>query len=92
MIFLFGTDKLRTRLHRRGNPRIIPDREAKRCIDRERNRRHQVWIEFEIQSATFREHGHNPKECGLIVCWEHNWSECSLEVVELRSLIDQLER
>jgi hypothetical protein len=27
----------------------------------------------------------------LIVCWEHDWLQCPLEVLELRSVIDSLE-
>jgi hypothetical protein len=23
----------------------------------------------------------------VIVCWEHNWPECPIEVIELRSLV-----
>ena len=68
-----------------------PDCEAKRCIDRTRDRWQRVRIEFEYQSKSFQDHGHNPAECDLIVCWEHNWPECSLEVLELRRVIDDLE-
>ena len=25
--------------------------------------------------------------CDLIVCWEHNWEECPLEVIELKTVI-----
>lgn len=47
----------------------------------------KVYIEFEFKSSHFREHGHNPKECDLIVCWEHDWPECPIEVIELRDVI-----
>lgn len=47
-------------------------------------------IEFEFKSSHFREHGHNPKECDIIVCWEHDWKECPIEVIELKSLIKKL--
>jgi hypothetical protein len=30
---------------------------------------------------------HDPKGCDLIVCWEHNWPECPLEVLELRAIV-----
>jgi hypothetical protein len=43
-----------------------------------------VRIEFEFESKSFVWHGHDAKECDLIVCWENNWPECPLEVVELR--------
>lgn len=69
----------------------FPDCEAKRCVDTKRNRWQRVKIEFEYQSSNFRQHGHDPNKCDLIVCWEHNWSECPLEVLELRTLINELD-
>lgn len=47
----------------------------------------KILIEFEYQSSNFKSHGHDPKECNLIVCWEHDWKECPLEVIELKSEI-----
>jgi hypothetical protein len=26
------------------------------------------------------------EECDMIVCWRHNWEDCPLEVLELKSL------
>jgi hypothetical protein len=69
-----------------------PDCEAMRCVDTERDRWQRVRIEFEYRSSNFRDHKHDPTLCDLIVCWEHNWPECPLEVLELRSVIDSLER
>jgi hypothetical protein len=43
-----------------------------------------VRIEIEFLSRNFLQHFHDPKECDLIVCWENNWAECPLEVVELK--------
>jgi len=51
----------------------------------------RVRIEFEFESRNFRTHGHNPAECDVVVCWKHNWPECPLEVLELRSVLDELE-
>jgi hypothetical protein len=42
----------------------------------------RVYIEFEYQSANFKAHGHEPENCDMIVCWEHDWLECPLEVIE----------
>jgi len=67
-----------------------PDCEGKRCIDRRRNRWQRARIEFEYLSSNFRDHGHDPEQCDVIVCWEHNWPECPLEVIELRRVIDEL--
>jgi len=68
----------------------FPDCEAKRQVDAGKWQR--VSIEFEFESRNFRDHGHSPDGCDLIVCWRHNWPECPahLEVVELRSVIKTL--
>jgi len=46
-----------------------------------------VIIEFEFRSRNFRRHRHDAKKCDLIVCWEHDWPECPLEVVELKKVV-----
>lgn len=68
-----------------------PDCEAKRRVDSRLDRWQRVRIEFEFYSSNFKDHGHDPAGCDLIVCWEHDWPECPLEGIELRSVIDQLE-
>ena len=68
----------------------FPDCEAKRCVDVARNRWQRVRIEFEYLSRNFRDHRHDPAGCDLIVCWRHDWPECPLEVIELRSVVTQL--
>lgn len=50
----------------------------------------KVYIEFEYKSSHFRDHGHDPKGCDLIVCWEHDWPDCPIEVIELRDVIKPL--
>jgi hypothetical protein len=50
----------------------------------------RVAIEFEYQSLNFKQHGHDPKKCDLIICWEHNWDNCPIEVLELKSEIQGL--
>jgi hypothetical protein len=49
-----------------------------------------VRIEFELMSRTFRDDGHKARDCDLIVCWEDNWPESPLEVLELRREIAML--
>lgn len=68
----------------------FPDCEAKRLVDSKKGLWQRVRIEFEFQSRSFRDHGHDPNFCDLIVCWEHNWPDCPLEVIELRESIKQL--
>lgn len=69
----------------------FPDCEGKRSIDQKRQRWEHVLIEFEYRSSNFfREHGHSPDDCDLIVCWIHDWPDCPIEVLELRSQIKYL--
>jgi len=66
----------------------FPDCEAKRRVGKGRWER--VRIEFEYQSRNFSVHGHDPGSCDLVVCWEDNWPECPIEVIELSSAIKEL--
>ncbi len=49
-----------------------------------------IWIEFEYKSSQFKVHKHDPKECDIIICWEHDWKSCPLEVIELKSIIRKI--
>lgn len=51
----------------------------------------KVSIEFEYLSSHFRDHKHDYEKCDIIVCWEHDWKDCPLEVIELKSEIANLE-
>lgn len=62
-----------------------PDCEALRQVERDRWQR--VRIEFEFESRNFLTHVHPAAECDLIVCWSHNWVDCPLEVLELKSVV-----
>lgn len=68
-----------------------PDCEAKRRVDPKGERWQRVRIEFEFRSRNFQAHGHDPASCDVVVCWQHDWPECPLEVIELRKVIDALE-
>ncbi len=61
-----------------------PDAKARRKTHRGWE---DVWIEFEYRSSSFKVHGHDPKECDIIVCWEHDWKECPLEVIKLKKIL-----
>jgi hypothetical protein len=65
-----------------------PDCEAKRQVAKGKWER--VRIEFEFESRNFRDLGHNPDECDIIVCWRNNWPDCPIEVVELATEIKTL--
>jgi hypothetical protein len=48
-------------------------------------------VEFEYRSSNFKQHGHDSNNCDMIICWEHDWNDCSLEVVELKDRIKAME-
>jgi hypothetical protein len=51
----------------------------------------RVRVEFEYRSSEFRQRGEDSDRCDMIVCWEHDWADCPVEVVELRDRIRELE-
>lgn len=65
----------------------FPDCEVMREVESGRWQRRLA--EFEYESRNFLIHGHDPEECDMIICWEHNWPECPewIEVVELRKVL-----
>jgi hypothetical protein len=84
VVFLFGALAERlgfivTRLQTE-----FPDCEA--MWEVEENRWQRVLIEFEFESRNFLKHMHEASRCDMIVCWEHNWPECPLEVVALKKV------
>lgn len=66
----------------------FPDCEGKRKVDTHTWER--VRIEFEFKSSNFLKHTHDPNLCDLIICWEHDWLNSPLEVLELRKEIQKL--
>jgi hypothetical protein len=85
VVFLFGwmAPQLGYVVHRI-QPEF-PDCEAMRRVGEDKCE--LVRIEFEHESRNFLKHMHDVKGCDLIVCWRHNWPECPLEVVELKTEI-----
>ncbi|MDA0664144.1 MAG: hypothetical protein O3B08_15085, partial [Proteobacteria bacterium] len=49
-----------------------------------------VRIEFEFRSRSFFYHGHDADQCDVIICWQHDWPDCPLEVLELSSAIAEM--
>ena len=63
----------------------FPDGEGMRLMD-DGSWEH-VFFEVELLSRNFVTHMHDPRGCDFIICWEHNWPECPLPVIELRKLV-----
>jgi hypothetical protein len=68
----------------------FPDCEAMREVGSGRWQR--LRIEFEFESRNFLYHGHAVDGCDLIVCWRHNWEECPVEILELKSVVEKMGR
>lgn len=85
VIFLFGAMAEQMGFQMLRIQTEYPDGEALRVM--EENRLQRVRIEFEFESRNFLRHNHDPELCDLIVCWEDNWPDAPLEVIELRKAI-----
>jgi hypothetical protein len=48
-------------------------------------------VEFEYRSSDYRRQGENSDHCDALVCWEHDWTDCPYEVIELRDRIREME-
>ncbi len=90
VVFLFGMVCLELGFVVEAVRTGYPDCEAKRRVNRKRDEWERVRIEFEYGSSHFREHGHDLNGCDVIVCWQHDWLECPLEVIELKTTIQSL--
>lgn len=73
-----------------GNRSEFPDCKARRREKAQREHFSDCLIEYEFSSRDFKRHRHDPKGCNLIVCWEHNWPDCPVEVLELKQAIKGL--
>jgi hypothetical protein len=91
VVYLFGMVSAELGISVEAVQPAFPDCQAKRCVDDRQNCWQLVRIEFEFRSSNFRDHGHDPAGCDLIVCWEHDWPDCPLEVIELRAVIAKLD-
>lgn len=68
----------------------FPDCEGKYLYDRRRNLWAKARIEFEFRASNFLQHGHDPNLCDFIVCWENDWPDCPINVIDLRKEILKL--
>jgi hypothetical protein len=90
VIYLFGMISYELGYSIKSVMTEFPDCEAKRCIDTANDKWKRLSLHFEYKSSDFLAHGHDAEKCDLIVCWNHDWGEAPIEVLELRSLIDRL--
>ncbi len=69
----------------------FPDCIARRQVSK--NKWEEIRIEFEYESKSFVDHGHDVNGADMIICWKHNWKDCpeDIEVIELSSIMEDLE-
>jgi len=92
VIFLFGKISEEMGFNIEAIQQGFPDCDGKRLINKNKNLWEPVSIEFEYNSKAFSEHGHDPEKCDVIICWNHDWADCPLEVVELKEEIKRLRK
>jgi hypothetical protein len=90
VIFLFGVLAQELRFAVTRIQPAFPDCEAMHEV--RPGQWQKLRIEFEFESRNFLIHGHSPDDCDLIVCWNHNWEGCTVEVLELKQEIVRLAR
>ena len=89
VIFLFS------KLHSRLSPPIVieaiqpwfPDAKGRRKTERGWE---DLWIEFKYRSSGAKIYRNLAEQCDVIVCWEHDWKECPIEVIELKTVLEGL--
>ena len=87
VVFLFGMVCLELGFMIESVRTGYPDCEGKRCVDQKKMIWEPILIEFEFKSSNFN---HDPAGCDLVVCWIHDWPECPIEVLELKSFLQRL--
>jgi hypothetical protein len=87
VLFLFGVLAAGLGFRVERIQKAFPDCEAKREVAP--GKWELVFVEFELYSRNFKEHGHDPTKCHAIVCWKHNWPDVpeGLEVIELSKVV-----
>jgi len=91
VVYLFGVVSFKLGFIIEAIGTEYPDCEGKRLVDKKKGIWERVTIEFEYKSSNFKDQGHDPRKCDLIVCWKHDWPDCPIEVLELKSKIKEIE-
>ena len=47
-------------------------------------------IEFEFRSSGYKSHLKSTRKCHYVVCWDHNWKDCPIPVIELKKEIPSI--
>lgn len=69
----------------------FPAAEGRRCVDIATDKWEEVELDFYFQSSELKRTITNDSEFDIVICWRHDWPDCPLEVLELKSIIKDLE-
>jgi hypothetical protein len=86
VVFLFGMLAKELGYSVEAISATFPDCEAKR-YDKQNGTWERIFIEFEYRSSTFQKHKHDYSQCDLLVCWEHDWQDCPIDVLSLEKIV-----
>ena len=50
----------------------------------------EMTVEIEKNARDFLAHNHDIRKCDILVCWENDWDDCPMEVIELKREIRKL--
>ena len=64
---------------------VFPDAIAIRSVGNGKYQR--VRMAFEFESSSFQQKSININDCDVIVCWNHDWNDCPIEVIELSKVL-----
>ena len=78
VVYLFGMVSRELGFYVESIQQGFPDCEAKYLYDAKKNLWARALIEFEFKASSFKEHGHDPRKCDVIICWINDWPECPL--------------
>ena len=87
VVFLFGMVSRELGFYIEAIQQGFPDCEGKYLHYQKKNLWAKARIEFEFRASSFKEHGHDPNGCNFVVCWINDWSDCPMNVIELRKEI-----
>ena len=90
VVFLFGMVSAELGFSIEALQEGFPDCEGKYLYDRKKKLWAKARIEFEFRASSFRQHGHDSGHCDFIVCWENDWPDCPIRVLELSKEILKL--
>jgi hypothetical protein len=90
VIYLFGMVSQELGFKVEALQQGFPDCEGKYLHNPKKKLWAKARVEFEFRASSFKDHGHDAGQCDFIVCWENDWPDCPVTVVELSKEILRL--